>query len=84
MNKKLIFSAIFWFLLINFFAIKDFSNNVLWKNFYDKWNFSESEKFFKSVKNFDWVYNLANIFYKQKKILRCNSWVQKHFTKWKK
>ena len=67
MKKRFLITAIILLFLINFFEIKNFYLNVEWKNFYDKKDFLEAQKKFSKIDNIEWVYNLWNNFYNQKK-----------------
>jgi tetratricopeptide (TPR) repeat protein len=66
MHKKIIF-IILWFFILNIFSINAFYNTYIWNNLYSKNEYNDSIKYFKNAWNKEWYYNIANIYYKEKK-----------------
>lgn len=68
MNKITFFiSTIILFLLINIFSIKAFYNNFMWDYLFNKWSYVNSIEYFSNNNTIEWIYNKANVLYKQKK-----------------
>jgi len=63
----LITGLILSFILINIFSLNAFYNNFIWKNLYNNQSYNDSIKYFNKSWNIQWIYNVANSLYKQKK-----------------
>lgn len=68
MNKKNILTFLILIIfLLNIFALKAFSFNAFWDYFYHKNDYENALKYFNNAWNKQWIYNKANVLYKQRK-----------------
>jgi len=56
--------VVLWLILINYFSINAYYNNLEWKKLYENKDFSWALNYFEKNKDYIWLYNLWDIYYK--------------------